>query len=113
MTTRKPTTTTTTSPRPSTSSRTQSRSLKSRGGVVVVSWLADGTVRIEAARPEAGYQMRIWNSGPDKVVVTFVNERDKRGSLVQATKDGPSSGKVTEYRCSGRWGTSSWNCQEV
>ena len=80
---------------------------------MVVSWRSDGTVRIDSARPEAGYQMRIWNSGPDKIVVTFVNEREKRGSLVEATKDGPSSAKVTEYRCSGRWGTSSWNCQEV
>ena len=80
---------------------------------MVVSWRSDGTVRIDSARPEAGYQMRIWNSGPDKVVVTFVNERDKRGSLVEATNAGPSSAKVTEYRCSGRWGTSSWNCQEV
>lgn len=76
---------------------------------MVVRWTSD-SVRIDAARPEQGYDMKIRRNGPDKVIVTFVNVKEKGGSLVEASPR--DNGDVTEYQCRGQWGTESWDCNE-
>jgi hypothetical protein len=103
-TTRKPTTTTTvkkdatTTSGPSKDARSREQSISSRGGVVTVRW-SDGKVKFVVAHPKAGYEMKVWDNGPDRVVVSFY--KDGRASWVTASyKDGSPTSQVVECAAS-------------
>src|SRR5688500_17660941 len=104
-TTRQPTTTTTakketaTTAPPKDASRAREQSISSRGGVVTVRW-SDGKVKFVVAHPKAGYEMKVWDNGPDRVVVSFY--KDGRASCVMASsKDGSPTSEVVE--CAPSW----------
>lgn len=74
---------------------------------MTVTW-ADGRVSAKAW-PESGWDMDRDENGPDKVSVWFW----KKGEPVvhvEAWANGKT--EITEIRCSGRLGTSSWHCDE-
>jgi hypothetical protein len=76
-TTAKKTTATTTAP-PPTKDQTQTqgatRTISSKGGIVTVRWV-DGKVEIRQARPNPGWEVKVYNYGPDNVVVKFTRGR--------------------------------------
>jgi hypothetical protein len=104
-TTRKPTTTTTakkdtttTTAPPKDASRPREQSISSRGGVVTVRW-SDGKVKFVVAHPKAGYEMKVWDNGPDRVVVSFY--KDGHASWVSASyRDGSPVSQVVECSAS-------------
>lgn len=104
-TTRKPTTTTsvkkdatTTSGPSKDASRSREQSISSRGGVVTVRW-SDGRVKFVVAHPKAGYEMKVWDNGPDRVVVSFY--KDGHASWVGASyRDGSPASQVVECSAS-------------
>jgi hypothetical protein len=111
-TTRKPTTTTTerktaapVDSSPGSSDRSTERTISSQGGVVTVRW-ADGKVKLVVARPKAGYEMRVYDNGPDRVIVRFYAKG--HASWVAAFyRDGRPDSHVAE--CSGAYRER--NCQ--
>jgi hypothetical protein len=48
-------------------------------------------------------------NGPDKVSVWFAKQGEPL-LHVEAWANGKT--QITEYRCTGRWGTSSWHCDD-
>ena len=61
---------------------------------MTVRW-SDGDVKFVAAHPKAGYEMKVWDNGPDRVVVSFY--KDGRASWVFASyKDGSPASDVVE-----------------
>jgi hypothetical protein len=61
---------------------------------VTVRW-SDGKVKFVVAHPKAGYEMKVWDNGPDRVVVSFY--KDGHASWVMASyRDGSPASQVVE-----------------
>ena len=73
-TTRKTTTTTAPPSKDESQAEAQTRTISSKGGTVTIRWV-DGKVQIRQARPNTGWEMKVYTYGPDSVVVKFTRGR--------------------------------------
>ncbi|MGH8999613.1 MAG: hypothetical protein ACRDY7_09505, partial [Acidimicrobiia bacterium] len=75
-------------------SQTRVETIDSRGGTVAVRY-EDGRVRLNWARPDPGYEVKVADDGPTEVVVRFMDGR--RRSVVRAFyRDGMPAHEVRE-----------------
>ncbi|HET9770839.1 MAG TPA: hypothetical protein VFS16_08115 [Acidimicrobiia bacterium] len=81
------------------SDRSIERTVSSQGGVVTVRW-ADGKVKMIVARPKAGYEMKVYDNGPDRVIVRF-SSRNHTSWVAAFYRDGRPDSYVAE--CSGAY----------